>query len=71
MIFDYLYRLSWDDPVLKNCPLKGLPISIKESVVQKDCDSTFGCITRCFEPSLADELTVEVLHAAGIIPFVR
>mmetsp|Transcript_1480 Transcript_1480/g.2057 ORF Transcript_1480/g.2057 Transcript_1480/m.2057 type:complete len:571 (+) Transcript_1480:90-1802(+) len=56
---------------LGNCPLRGLPISVKECIIQKNCDTTFGCVSRCFKPSKADELIVDACRTAGLIPFVR
>jgi len=51
--------------------LFGIPISVKENVLQKGYDSTCGLATRCFMPSKQDGLAMELLRKEGAIPFAR
>jgi len=78
---DYaLARAEECDRILKSTPKKdrenlgllfGIPVSIKENIIQKGFDSTCGTATRCFNPSLVDSATVQLIRKAGAIPFVR
>lgn len=52
-------------------PMCGVPVSIKDSVDMKGCDTTVGITARCFKPFLVDGLLVKLLRRAGYIPFVR
>lgn len=56
-------------------PLLGLPISVKDSFIQKGADATCGMACNCYYngPSGApdDGLMVKVVREAGGIPFVR
>jgi hypothetical protein len=49
----------------------GIPVSIKDCVHMKGCDTTMGIIARCFKPEAEDGLLVKLLRRAGCVPFVR
>lgn len=52
-------------------PMLGVPVSIKDCVHMRGCDSTLGAVARCFKPEKEDGLLVQLLRRAGCIPFVR
>mmetsp|Transcript_5917 Transcript_5917/g.9187 ORF Transcript_5917/g.9187 Transcript_5917/m.9187 type:complete len:599 (+) Transcript_5917:126-1922(+) len=52
-------------------PLHGLPISIKDQIDMAGFDSTCGLSARCYRPAIEDAVIVQILRAAGAIPFVR
>lgn len=52
-------------------PMLGLPVSIKDCIHMKGCDTTMGIVMRCFKPEAEDGLLVKLLRRAGCIPFVR
>jgi hypothetical protein len=56
---------------LQNKPLWGVPISIKDCIIQKDADCTSGSAARCFKPAPEDGLLVKVLRNAGAVIHVR
>ena len=58
--------------------LYGLPVSVKDCVNVKERDSTLGLVSACgkgvgvnVNDSVEDSLLVELLRAAGAIPFVK
>ena len=70
----YLEAKSLDDEIPEGCaslPMLGLPVSIKDCVHMKGCDSTLGAVARCFKPAVEDAFLVQLLRRAGCIPFVR
>jgi fatty acid amide hydrolase len=70
----YLEAKSLDDDMhedFASLPMLGLPVSIKDCVHMKGCDTTMGAVARCFKPEPEDGLLVQLLRRAGCIPFVR
>jgi len=51
--------------------LFGIPVSVKENILQKGYDSTCGLATLCFMPSKQDSLAIQLLRKEGAIPFAR
>ncbi|XP_007430219.1 fatty-acid amide hydrolase 1 [Python bivittatus] len=51
--------------------LYGIPVSIKDSINCKGCDSTLGLTKRLFQPAAEDAVIVQVLKHQGAIPFVK
>lgn len=51
--------------------LHGLPISLKDTVAVAGYDSTIGMIKMAFRPKTRTAPVVEILRAAGGIPFVK
>ncbi|XP_063155914.1 fatty-acid amide hydrolase 1-like [Candoia aspera] len=51
--------------------LYGIPVSIKDSINCKGCDSTLGFTKRLFQPAEEDAVVVQVLKHQGAIPFVK
>ena len=51
--------------------LHGVPISVKDCIDVRGCDSTCGTAARTFRPAEEDALIVAVLRDAGAIPIVR
>lgn len=58
------------NPVAKG-PLHGVPISLKDNYAVKGVDGTCGLIHRSFTPAKYTSSVVEVLVAAGGIPFAK
>ncbi|XP_072294919.1 fatty-acid amide hydrolase 1 [Eucyclogobius newberryi] len=60
---------------LKNIDSKGIlygvPVSLKENVCLKDCDSCCGVVKFLDQPADDDSVLVKVLKKQGAIPFVR
>ena len=56
---------------LMSMPLLGVPVSIKDQVNVKGCDSTCGSAARVFKPSTEDSYLVSSLREAGAIVVVR
>eukprot|EP00760_Papus_ankaliazontas_P038302 PhM_4_TR9071/c0_g1_i1/m.56414 len=52
-------------------PLHGVPISIKENIRVKGCDTTIGNVSRAFDVSGEDAVIVSCLRRAGAVPFVK
>ncbi|KAM6455745.1 fatty-acid amide hydrolase 1-like [Liasis olivaceus] len=51
--------------------LYGIPVSIKDSINCKGCDSTLGMTKHLFQPAAEDAVVVQVLKHQGAIPFVK
>jgi len=51
--------------------LFGIPISIKDSFIQKGLDSTCGQASLVFKPNTKDGELIALLKARGAIPFIR
>ena len=51
--------------------LFGIPISIKDSFIQKGLDSTCGQASLCFKPNTKDGELITLLKSRGAIPFIR
>jgi len=51
--------------------LFGIPISIKDSFIQKGLDSTCGQASLVFKPNTKDGEIIALLKARGAIPFIR
>ena len=63
---------EYDREENSDLPLKGIPISIKDQINQKDADSSMGMSKRNFQPSTADGILVRLLKAQGALAgFVR
>lgn len=56
---------------MRDKPLWGIPISVKDCITQKGTDSTMGAYSRCFRPASEDGLQVALLRNAGAILHVR
>jgi hypothetical protein len=56
--------------LIRQRPLWGVPISVKDQIDQDGADSTCGVAARCFKPR-KDGYVVKSLRQAGAIPFVR
>ena len=52
-------------------PLHGLPISLKDNINIKGLDSTVGFASHVGDPAAADSALVDVLLAAGAVPYVK
>lgn len=52
-------------------PLHGLPVSIKSSILIKDCETSIGFSTLFKDKHEKDSLFIECLKDLGCIPFVR
>lgn len=50
--------------------LFGIPCTIKDVFIIKDCDTTIGATVNCFKPSKDDGLIIKTLKSHGVIPFV-
>jgi len=50
---------------------RGVPLANPTNTNTKGFDSTCGMAARCFKPAEGDALAVELLRAAGAVPFVR
>jgi len=51
--------------------LFGIPISIKDSFIQKGLDSTCGQASLCFKPNQEDGEILDLIKSRGAIPFIR
>merc|ERR1712176_1684311 len=63
----------WED--IEKYPLLGLPISVKDNIIVKGTDCTYGLQTHVFRDgpngAVKDGLVVEVIKKAGGIPFLK
>lgn len=57
--------------LIKKYPLFGIPVSIKDCIIQKGCDSTCGSAARASSPMKDDGLVLQLLRDAGLLPYVR
>ncbi|CAK7245767.1 MAG: hypothetical protein STHCBS139747_007359 [Sporothrix thermara] len=52
-------------------PLHGLPVSLKDNINVKGLDSTVGFASHVGDPAASDAALVNVLEAAGAVPYVK
>jgi len=66
-------QAEWAD--VQGLPLLGVPVSVKDQVIQKGFDATMGSAVRCFQwgesGAKEDGLHLRLLLEAGAVPFVR
>ncbi|CAK82959.1 unnamed protein product (macronuclear) [Paramecium tetraurelia] len=61
-------EIKQDKNVINKYALFGIPVSVKETFLQKNFDSTFGLGVNCFKPSQEDGIQVaQIRQAKGII----
>lgn len=64
---------DWADA--SRLPLLGIPVSVKDQLIQKGFDATMGSAVRCFQwgPNGApdDGVSIKLLKEAGAVPFTR
>ncbi|CAD8184598.1 unnamed protein product [Paramecium pentaurelia] len=61
-------EIKADKNIINKYPLFGIPVSVKETFIQKNFDSTYGLGANCFKPAQEDGIQVaQIRQARGII----
>ncbi|CAK85678.1 unnamed protein product (macronuclear) [Paramecium tetraurelia] len=61
-------EIKQDKNIINKYPLFGIPVSVKETFIQKNFDSTYGLGANCFQPAQEDGIQVaQIRQARGII----
>ncbi|CAD8182259.1 unnamed protein product [Paramecium pentaurelia] len=61
-------EIQQDKNIINQYALFGIPVSVKETFIQKNFDSTFGLGINCFKPAQEDGIQVaQIRQAKGII----